>query len=355
MTHSNPTVDVIIPVHTDQRPIARAVGSVLEGTSSSVRVIVVCHGIAAGAISAALGTWASDPRVTLLEFADGVPSPAGPVNAGLDAATADFTALLDSDDMLELGAIDSWLALQGETDADVVIPRQTRMDGSPTRTPPVRLFRTRDLDPVLDRLLYRTRQAGLVRRAMFGTVRMAQGLRSGEDVQQGLAIWFSGANIVFARNAAGYVIGDESDDRTSMSPKPAHESLLFLEPVLSSELVRRLTAVQRESLAVKLLRTHILDVATVSAKSSNRQDIADLAAASERILELSPDALRYLSRTEARAIRALRAKAEPDQLWRLLNQRYEFWRPSNLLPDSLFHIIHREAPLRLLAASAFVN
>lgn len=58
---SCPVVDVTIAVHTETRPIARAVGSVLDHTVSPVRLIVVAHNIDAAVICAGLGSYAADP------------------------------------------------------------------------------------------------------------------------------------------------------------------------------------------------------------------------------------------------------------------------------------------------------
>src|SRR5690606_32966540 len=107
---------------------------------------------------------AADTRVRLISLIDGIPSPAGPINAGLDAATAPFTSLLGSDDLYEPGAIDAWLEVQRRGRADVVIPRVSTHSGNTLRTPPTRPFRTHRLDGVRDRLSYRTVQLGLVSR-----------------------------------------------------------------------------------------------------------------------------------------------------------------------------------------------
>ena len=68
---AKPEVDLVIAVHTAQRPIERAVASVLSGTVAPVRVTVVCHGVDVALIMARLGSFADDPRVRLLPFADG--------------------------------------------------------------------------------------------------------------------------------------------------------------------------------------------------------------------------------------------------------------------------------------------
>lgn len=353
---NEPRVDVIIPVHTATRPIARAVASVLVDSVAPIRVNVVCHRISPEAIKLALGSWAQSPQVRFLSIDDGVPSPAGPINYGYSQATAEFTTLLDSDDEYEPGAIDAWLAVQRRDDADVVIAPLRHSDGRSPRTPPTRPFRSRTLDGVRDRLAYRTRQHGLVRTARFPDLAMSSGLRTGEDVVQGATLWYSSARISYARSAPAYVIHADADNRASTSTKPAAESLRFLDAIISGPLRDTLTARQKESLTVKILRTHVIDVLRACLRDGlSEPDLVALSDSVQRLNEFSPGAMRVLSRRESRVIGALANTPELDRLEAELERLYDFWRPSNLMSASMNVSLHREAPLRLLAAFAFAR
>lgn len=354
---TDPVVDVVIPVHTDRRPIARATASVLSTATVATRVNVVCHNVAPDTIAAALGGWANDSRVRLLHLEDGLASPGGPINAGLDAATGEFTSLLGSDDEYEPGAIDAWVAVARRDRADVVIPPLRTSLGSTTRSPPTRPFRTRRLNGVHDRLAYRTVQLGLVSRRRFGDLRMTPGLRTGEDVIQGASIWFSDANISLVRRSPGYLIHeDDPAGRTSSSAKPASESLLFLDAVLAPEFVARLTAAQRESFAVKLLRTHVMDILAAALRTGAAPtDLAALRGGVARILAAGPSAPSVLSRREARIVAELHGSGNPDRLAAELAVLTDFRRPDNLLAASAVHLLHREAPLRFLAGHIFMR
>jgi Glycosyl transferase family 2 len=353
----DPIVDVIIPVHTDRRPIARATASVLTTASIDTRVSVVCHNVAPEQIAAALGSWATDTRVRLLHLADGIPSPAGPINAGLDAASGEFTAILGSDDEYEPGAIDAWVAVARRDSADVVIPPLRDSPGAATKSPPTRPFRTRGLDGVRDRLAYRTVQLGLVSRRRFGDIRMTEGLRTGEDVIQGASLWYSDARISVARGGPGYLIHqDVPADRTSTSVKPASESLLFLDAVLAPDFVSTLTFAQRESFAVKLLRTHVMDILGASLGAGMlRADLTSLSDAVRRILDLSPTAAGILSRRESRITTYLLGDADATLLAAELAVLTDYRRPANLLPASKRRLLHREAMPRFLAAFALMR
>ncbi len=353
---SEPRVDVIIPVHTPQRPIARAVASVLRDTRAAVRVNVVCHNTSTSSIEDALGQWAFDRRVRLLEHQDEVRSPAGPLNAGYKASTAEFTALLDSDDEYEPGAIDAWLRVQSRDDSDVVIQPLRLANGRPTRTPPLRPGRTRSLDGVKDRLAYRSRQHGLVRRARFPDLRMTPGLRTGEDIEQGMRIWYSDARISYARRAPAYVIHVDAQDRASASSKPAAEALRFLEVVLNPDLAGTLDAPQREAFAIKILRTTIMDVLGAALRAgARREDLDALSEAVRRVVNFSPSARGALGLHEAAVISELLGRAEPAVLSLHHSRHLDYWRPSNLVTASPTSLLRREAPLRLLAAFALMR
>src|SRR5690606_7827266 len=91
-------IDVVIAVHDKRRPIARAVGSVLDSglDDDTMRVTVVCHNLDRGEIAGVLGPELAG-RVRLLELMDGIHSPAGPFNHGIGAADARFISIMGSD------------------------------------------------------------------------------------------------------------------------------------------------------------------------------------------------------------------------------------------------------------------
>jgi len=351
-----PLVDLIIAVHTAERAIERAVGSVLRGTAAPVRVTVVCHGVDPALIEARLGPLADDPRVRLLPFTDGIPSPTGPFNHGLDAATARFTATLGSDDELLSGAIDSWLAVQRRFSADVVIPRVGLAEGPASlRTPPTRPFRARNLDGARDRLSYRTQQLGLVSRERFPDLRLTPGLRTGEDIEYGLKLWFSGARIAFDRRGPAYWGHQDATDRISMSARPVAEEFAFLDAAIDPGWIASLTRAQRVGVAVKMIRTHLM--AGLSSRlmsgeitAPDRNALAEIA---RRLVAVAPEALEIISRRDARILQMIVGGApNQDTLRAELAIRTDYRRADNLLSASLLRLLHREAPVRFLTALA---
>ena len=94
-------VDVIVPVYNARAYVARAVRSALE--AKAARVILVDDGSTDGSGDICDALAAQDARVTVLHQPNRGASAAR--NAGLDAATAEYVAFLDADDMLLPGAL----------------------------------------------------------------------------------------------------------------------------------------------------------------------------------------------------------------------------------------------------------
>jgi len=351
---SAPLVDLVVAVHDPARRVDRAVGSALT-SDAPLRVTVVAHNTDPAGIEDRLGVLAGDTRVRVVALADGVRSPAGPFNHGLDLATARFTSLLGSDDELERGAIDSWLARAERTGADAVLTRLRHAGGGAVPTPPTRPRTRRLLDPVADRLSYRSAPLGLVSRARFGELRLAAGVPVGEDLPYVTRLWFSGAPIGYDRWGPAYVIHDDAGDRTTMTPRPLAEVFAFVPHVLDAPWFVTLPRAAREAVVVKFLRIHLFGAVTHRSDPAlwTAGERGALSAAATAMVARGEGAERLLSRRD-RVL--LDAALDPDvptaQLITAAARRREFARPGALVPRALRHALHREAPLRFAAASA---
>jgi hypothetical protein len=348
--------DVVIAVHSPTRPIERAVASVLaSGDPGDVRALVVVHNTDRAPIAARLGALADNPAVQLLELQDGIRSPAGPFNAGLDAATAPYTSVLGSDDEFAPGAVASWLEVAQRTRADAVIARLRVVGARPVPTPPTRPFRRRELDPVRDRLSYRSAPLGLVSRERFGTLRFGTGLAVGEDISYVTRLWFSGAHIAYDRRGPAYLLHDEGADRSTVAPRPVADELAYVPRVIDDPWFQQLPATARGAIAVKFLRIHLFGAIT------NRDDPAmwtpgeraDLSATASRILDAGGGIERVLSRRDRALLDlVLDAEAPTQSLLAAARLRRRHAHPDSLLPRRLRDALHREAPLRMASASA---
>ncbi|WP_309616274.1 glycosyltransferase family A protein, partial [Salinibacterium sp.] len=254
-----PEVDVVVAVHTVTRPIARAVDSVLAGTTAATRVTVIAHNIDPDVIAANLGDLMADRRVRLLSLHDSVPSPAGPFNLGLDRATAPFVSVMGSDDTFDPGAVDSWLSLQRRHNAGMVLARIRHDGGGSDSYPPVRLGRTQRLDGVKDRLSYRSAPLGLISRQHFGDLRFSEGLPSGEDLAFVTRMWFSGVPLAFDSTGPAYVGHHDEGDRVTSAQRDVSVDFRFLDEIYPTTWFARFTNDQRTALAAKFLRMHVFD------------------------------------------------------------------------------------------------
>jgi Glycosyl transferase family 2 len=307
LTKEDYAVTVVIPVHQLDRPLARAVASALAAADSGqVKVLVVCHGLAADDVRKRLSELPQE-HIELLEFADGIPSPAGPKNAGLKMVATRYVAFLDSDDFLEAKALSQWIGQADSSQADAVLARMRTQGGAPIRSPRLRLLRTGPLHPVRDRIAYRTAPFGILRLSTLQRLdlRFTEGLRTGEDIGFSLRLWFSGGRIEMGRRGGTYVVGEDAVERVTGQMLPLGEEFRALLEVVTADWVRELGRSARHAIAVKILRFHVLSAMPRRGGSFPwvADDRAALAAAVDAIKALAPSIERPLSVAELELLR----------------------------------------------------
>lgn len=351
---TEPLVDVTIAVHSDSRPISRAVASVLDHTSAAVRVNVVAHNIDPEIIAKNLGDYANDPRLRLLHLEDGIPSPAGPMNHGFASSEAPFMSLMGSDDELAPGAIDSWLALQQRTGAEMVLAKIRLADGRTDPYPPVRGGRrTTGLDGRKDRLAYRSAPLGLIDRSRFGDVRLTAGLPSGEDLTYSLTLWFTGRNLAYDLEGPAYIINGDAGDRVTSAPRPVERDFAFLDELETLPWFTQAMRDTRTAIVVKLIRIHLFDAILARSYSDEAlsEHRADLLALVQRFGGLAPGVQRLLSRADRAAIdRLARPDSTAEEIVQALAARQVYLSPSTLIPRNPLRFLHPQGPFRTLLA-----
>ena len=362
---TEPVVDLVVAVHTAQRPVARAVASALD-CQVPVRVTVVAHHVEPALIEANLERVEVPDRssVRVLALSDGTRSPAGPFNLGLDAATARLVAVMGSDDMLAPGALDSWVALQERTGAAAVVARLahagagTVSAGRTVPTPPARPFRTTGLDGVRDRLSYRSAPLGLLERSTLDSLglRFTPGLEVGEDVEVVTRLWFSGAPVAFDRRGPAYLVQDDAGDRVTYVSRPVVDELEFVRRIVTADWFRGYAVGQRAAVGVKMLRIHVFGV--VGNREPGFWDAAErsaLARVAQAVLDAAPGCERVMSRADRAVLDAVLDTSVPvDELVARARTRRRHGRLATLVPRDLRMVLAREAPLRLMAASVLV-
>ncbi|KRF33718.1 glycosyltransferase [Yonghaparkia sp. Soil809] len=295
-------LDLVIAVHSVDRPIRRAVASVLgEVIDARVRVTVVCHELPVDDIA---GLLAGLPLATvrLLAHSDGVRSPAGPLNAGVAAATAEYVAVMGSDDYFEPGAIGAYLDEVERIGPDVLIVPLRHQSGELLRNPLVRWRRRRALSVVRDRLFYRSSPLALIRRSVLAArpEPFVTGLPAGVDLELSTWLWSQPLRIDFPLDLPAYVIGADAADRVTEAPRPAALALEPLRRLLAQAWVRSLSGPVRHALVVKLLRIHVLG-AVRARRDADAWAVDDARALAEVVqagLALAPRALEPFARAE---------------------------------------------------------
>lgn len=352
----------MIATHSSRRRTEQAVRSVLDGVGGvAVRVTVVCHDLPMADVAAGLSAATrADGRVRLLEHHDGLRSPAGPFTAGLGAATAPWVSILGSDDRLSPGALGHWLDVAHRTGAEVVLA-QVQLEGAPVPTPPTRLRplpgmlrRHRDLDLVRDRLSYRSAPLGLLSRAAVERTgaHLLPGAQTGEDVPFVTRL-YAGARVALA-DAAPYVVGTDATDRTTSVPRPVRDQLVAVTHLVEDPWLATRPAGERDAVGTKLLRIHVFGAVLTRSDPGwwTPVERADLARITRDLLGACPGAADPLSLADHDLLRAVLDPGTPARkLVDLAHARRRHGTPRTLLPSDWRRVLHREAPLRLMAAS----
>jgi hypothetical protein len=350
-----PEVDVVIAVHTPDRPIARAVASVLDGNARHTRLTVVCHNVASSDIAAVLDPGHRD-RVSWLEHHDGTRSASGPFNAGMRAARGEFVSIMGSDDTLRPGAVDAWLALARAHRAETVVTRLAL--GTPDRrvpTPPTRPTLRGLADVVRDRLSYRSAPLGLVSTAARERLgaELVEGMPVGGDVAYVTRLWCE-TRVVVDRRGPGYLIGEDATDRVTYAPRSVEVELGFLHHLLDQPWYRAYPEAVRTAVATKLLRIHVFGAVLHRPDPQwwTPPERTALAAVVRRLQTAAPAVAAPLSRADGALLRAVLEPSSPaTELVALARARRRHGTPSTVIPEHLGQVAHPEAPPRFMTAS----
>lgn len=290
------STQLIIAVHNRQRPLLRALDSVVpqfEQLGQGHSVIVVCHGLGGAELGEAFARYGSHPQVHWVEHHDGIRSPAGPFNTGFASATADYVMVMGSDDVLAPGTWQSAVEYLGAASPDVLVVPLRHCGQGPLPNPLSRWGRTRSLEVVKDRLFYRTSPLALMSRQRLEqlSLRFTEGLPAGVDLEFSTRLWTSGLEVEFHPQDPGYVIMADATDRVTLSAPSLNARLAPVQRLLDLDWVGELPAVQRRALVIKLLRIHLLgalrDQDSAAISESDGAAVAELLRSADRLSPLT--------------------------------------------------------------------
>jgi hypothetical protein len=195
----------------------------------------------------------------LVQFNDGIYSPAGPKNHALSQSEAEYITFIDSDDYLEPGTLDAWLATARATGASAVVAPIRTVSGGILATPRIRPSKPQILDPVRDGLAARSLPHGLLRRAKLQEIqfRYTQGLRVGEDLEPTLRLFFTGGRIAYPYGSPAYCQTDDAGQgRVTAAIAPLEDELAWFAPLAEQEWIGRASKAQRIAIGTQLMRVH---------------------------------------------------------------------------------------------------
>lgn len=356
------SIEVVIPVHDLERPFMRAANSVLDQAPGlidrgvSLSVTVVLHNLAATVDEVRTG--AGLDGVTWLKCDDGIGSPAGPRNLALDESTATYLCFLDSDDYLEPGSLAAWWKAAQPNGASAVIAPLRTPEGTILPSPRIRPSKPAVLDPLKDGLAYRSVPYGLLRRSALVRIgyRYAEGLRTGEDIETTLKLWFRAGAVCYPYGAAAYhQTNDSGTGRVTSSISPLADEFRWIERLLTSGWLQEAPISERRAIALKILRIHGIGAlvrrgsATADADGRALWDDAERsywADISARLLAFSGGSLPALSRRDADLARTASKAADVSALRAAVERHRNAGRIGDLFTVNPLAILSRDSVAR---------
>lgn len=297
-----PKVQVVIACHRVDRPVRRAIESVLACDEAAA--IVVAHGI-----DPSLLDLPESDRVEVLTHHGHQGCPGAPKNLGIRHAVAPYVGILDSDDFYQEGAIESMLGHLENEGHDGVLAPLVDPEKGPQRLPLT--LRTAALDAVGDRLFYRTAPLGLFRRQILqdDRYRLREDLTTGEDMQASLRLWTDGLRIAHFPNDPGYVVGNDGGPRVTENIGSTEESMKAIRALIEEGELASLTPEQCDAAVTKILRVHVLRPTERAVKAGmlTGEDLHVTAGVSRALRKLSPRGTEVFPDADQRILGAVAA------------------------------------------------
>src|SRR5690606_31232858 len=190
------------------------------------------------------------------------------------------------------------------------------------------------LDPVRDRLSYRSAPLGLVSRAAISRwgLRMDD-VAVGEDVGFVTRLWFR-ARVVFDRAGRAYRIGGDATGRVRMATRPIKQELAFVRRLVKRTWFEVLSPRERRSVCVKLTRIHLFGAVLNRPEAGwwTETERADLATVARKLLAAAPGMESVLSIADRALLdRILDGTGDANELIALARTRRHHGTPRTVL------------------------
>lgn len=318
-------IEIVVPVHTFDRPIRRAVKSVLAEPKAGV--VVVAHGLEGDQLDLP-----EDPRIKVVQVDEGMGEPGVAFNRGLAAATAPWVGIMGSDDWFEPGSLATMLERAKHDQADgVVAPLRHAAAGFNSVKPAT--WRRRGLKGARDQLFYRTAPLGLFRRGVLAKprYRFEEEVSAGVDQISSVLLWTDGNRISYYPQDPAYVVGDDAASRVTTVKKPLREHAAAWVRVWDHPAVKALPRKDRRALAEKMLNVHVFGfIAANTNGQMSRSDFEWLSQLARRFDSEVPHFREGLTKSARATFEALAAGEMEETLARWSGATYV----GNRLPSS---------------------
>lgn len=342
------TTEIVVPVHDRTRPVRRAVESLLE--DEETRVLVIAHNI-----DPALLDLPSSDRVRVLPLDGAVGMPGATYDAGIAAATAPWVGIMGSDDWYQQGALAAMRRRAHHDGTDGVIAPLTHQYLEFNQIKPLTIRRSR-LDPVRDRMFYRTAPLGIYRTEMLQKpeYRFGATFPAGSDMRVTALLWTSEHRFSYYWDDPAYVVGKDAATRVTFTPRPLSATGAPYLALMEEPEVKTFDRATRHALAMKMARVHILGAVAVRPTQDLWQegDVQWLQAYAHDLRHYDRAVYRGLSRRDHRIVSAVLRGDLPGII-----AAQASWKRSPLLDRALprnpmMAVVDRDSTLRWALAAA---
>lgn len=295
------TTEIVVPVHDRTRPVRRAVESLLD--DDETRALVIAHNI-----DPALLDLPSTDRVRILPLEGAAGMPGATYDAGIAAATAPWVGIMGSDDWYQKGAIAAMRRRVQHDGTDGAIAPLTHQYLEFNQIKPLTIRHSR-LDPVRDRMFYRTAPLGIYRTVMMQNpeYRFGDTFPAGSDMRVTALLWTSKHRFSYYWDDPAYVVGKDATTRVTFTPRPLSSTGAPYLALMQEPVVKDFDRATRHALAMKMARVHILGAVAVRPTKDLWQegDVTWLQTYAQELHRYDATAYRGLSRRDRRIVSAV--------------------------------------------------
>ena len=354
-----PLVDIVIPVHSLTRPLARAVDSAVAAALPLGRerfvITVVAHHLSPEQVGGMLSE-AQREQVEIIGCPDEGITAGVPRTTALERTTATYISFMDSDDTLDPGAVSRWVGVAERHGSDLVIPGLFHTNGMTDITPLTRPGRGRNLDAVADRLVYRGSVFGLARVATVRRLgaRFDRTTPTAEDLAYSMKLYVLANRIDYAAGFPTYVMRDDANDRVSRKALAVKSQMAAAVALSRQEWFAATDPALRAAYALKFIRINLFEAVEAHLRRGS-WDRGEATAAAESLAVLVdhvPGAREQFSRADAEVVELLETMTtDLERLRRALAARRRYATPAALLTPHPEWMLARNAPLRIYTAA----